>query len=72
MDSSYIQERRSIPILVPTQHNLPPSPKSVECSLKNNLFDPDISSPPSDWMCKLQSRINSYYTCNKEYNCEKK
>lgn len=72
MDSSYIQERRSIPILVPTQHTLPPSPKSVECSLKNNLFDPDINSPPSDWMYKLQARINNYYNCNEQFNREKK
>ena len=40
-------------------------------SLKNNLFDPDINSPPSDWMYKLQARINYYY-CNDACNSEKK
>jgi hypothetical protein len=71
MKSSYIQERRSIPILVPKEQVQPPSPKSVECSLKNNLFDPDINSPPSDWMYKLQARINYYY-CNDACNSAKK
>ncbi len=71
MKSSYIHERRSIPILVPKEHTLPPSPKSVECSLKNNLFDPDINSPPSDWMFKLQTRINHYY-CNDVCSSAKK
>ena len=72
MKSSYIQERRSLPILVHKEPVLCPSPKSIECSIKNNLFDPNINSPPSDWMIKLQSRINTYYTESKICNSEKK
>lgn len=61
MRSSYIHERRSVPIFIPKETISPPSPKSVECAVKNSLFDPDIKSPPNDWMMKLQSRIEKYY-----------
>lgn len=72
MNTSHFNERRSIPILVPTKIISPPSPKSVECSIKKDLFDPNINSPPSDWMCKLQIRINGYYNNNELCNSEKK
>ena len=72
MRTSYIQERRSIPIIIPERVDAPPSPKSVECSLKHNLFDPNINSPPSEWMMKLQYRIDNYYNCNTLCNSEKK
>jgi hypothetical protein len=72
MNTSHINERRSIPILVPDKNVSPSSPKSVECSIKKDLFDPNINSPPSDWMCKLQIRINGYYNNNELCNSEKK
>ena len=72
MNTSHFNERRSIPILVPNKIISPPSPKSVECSIKKDLFDPNINSPPSDWMCKLQIRINGYYNNNELCNSEKK
>jgi hypothetical protein len=72
MQSAYIQERRSVPIMVPKEHVLPPSPKSVECSIKNNFDDPIINSPPNEWMTKLMSRIDNYQTANKKCNSAKK
>ena len=58
--NSSFQERKSIPIYI-QKEQLPPSPKSTECSLKNNLFDPIIGSPPNEWMMKLTNRIDNYY-----------
>jgi hypothetical protein len=72
MQTAYIQERRSIPILVPEKTNQLPSPKSNECSLKYNLFDPNINSPPSEWMMKLQYRIDNYYNDKRVCNSSKK
>ncbi len=63
-------ERRSkpMPMFIPNETAKIPSPNSVECSLKQNLFDPNISSPPNDWMIKLQSRVHDYYnnSCSSE------
>jgi len=36
-----------------------------EYSLKENFFDPSKSSPPNDFMIKLQMRLSSYNSnCN--------
>jgi len=58
--NSFFQERKSIPIYI-QKEQLPPSPKSTEYSLKNNLIDPVIGSPPNEWMMKLTNRIDTYY-----------
>ena len=54
---------RSIPILI--KQNLTTSMKmnspTGEYSLKQNFFDPSKSSPPNDFMIKLQTRMNKYY-----------
>jgi hypothetical protein len=39
------------------------SPKS-EYSMKQNLFDPSKSSPPNDFMKKLEKRIKIYSNIN--------
>jgi hypothetical protein len=36
--------------------------KAKEYSLKENFFDPSKSSPPNEFMQKLQHRINIYKT----------
>ena len=35
-----------------------------EYSLKQNVFDPSKSSPPNDFMLKLQLRMNQYDSFN--------
>jgi len=39
-----------------------------EYSLKQNFFDPSKSSPPNDFMLKLQLRMSHYESCNKADN----
>ena len=41
-----------------------------EYSLKQNFFDPSKSSPPNDFMIKLNMRINKYYTVNNDDNLD--
>jgi hypothetical protein len=43
------------------------SPKS-EYSMNQNLFDPSKSSPPNDFMKKLEKRINIYSNINIHIN----
>ncbi len=52
------------PIIVPIKENLftsmkEDSPKG-EYSLKQSFFDPSKSSPPNDFLIKLQMRLNKY------------
>jgi hypothetical protein len=68
----YLIRERSLPI--PIQQTLPTtmemnSPKG-EYSLKQNFFDPSKSSPPNDFMIKLNMRINKYYTVNNDDNLD--
>ena len=39
--------------------------------LKENMFDPSNSSPPNDFMLKLQLRMSHYESCNKADNLTK-
>jgi hypothetical protein len=39
-----------------------------EYSLKQNFFDPSKSSPPNDFMLKLQLRMSFYDSFNKDAN----
>ena len=60
-NSHYIHQRSK---LIPIKENLSTqtknlSPKS-EYSLKQNFFDPSKSSPPNEFMIKLQMRISNY------------
>ena len=60
-NSPYINERSS---LIPIKKNLSTqmsvnSPKG-EYSLKQNFFDPSKSSPPNDFMNKLEMRMKIY------------
>ena len=57
-----INERSKI---IPIKKNLSTSMKDFsniqnEYSLKQNFFDPTKSSPPNDFMLKLQIRMKSY------------
>jgi hypothetical protein len=58
-----IQERS---IYIPIKQNLTTSMKDIspkgEYSLKQHFFDPTKSSPPNDFMIKLQKRISVYNT----------
>ena len=58
-----IQERS---IYIPIKQNLSSSMKELspkgEYSLKQHFFDPTKSSPPNDFMIKLQKRISVYNT----------
>ena len=42
-----------------------------EYSLKQNFFDPSKSSPPNEFMLKLQLRMSHYESCNKADNLTK-
>jgi hypothetical protein len=42
-----------------------------EYSLKQNFFDPSKSSPPNEFMLKLQLRMSHYESCNKVDNLTK-
>jgi hypothetical protein len=60
--NSVIHERS---IIIPIRKNLSTDFKSLdspkgEYSLKQNLFDPTKSSPPNDFMLKLQKRMSIY------------
>jgi hypothetical protein len=60
-NSHYIRERSKI---IQIKENLSTqmknlSPKS-EYSLKQNFFDPSKSSPPNEFMIKLQMRMSNY------------
>lgn len=62
--NQYVIRERSLPI--PIKQNLSTnmkinSPKG-EYSLKQNFFDPTKSSPPNEFIIKLQMRMNKYYT----------
>ena len=55
-----INERANI---IPIKQNLSTTMKdslTSEYSLKQNIFDPSKSSPPNDFMIKLQMRMNMY------------
>jgi hypothetical protein len=58
-----IQERS---IYIPIKQNLTSSMKVLspkgEYSLKQHFFDPTKSSPPNDFMIKLQKRMSLYNT----------
>lgn len=61
--NNYVIRERSEPI--PIKQNLTTSMKinspKGEYSLKQNFFDPTKSSPPNEFMIKLQMRMNKYY-----------
>ena len=64
-NSSVIHERS---IIIPIKQNLTTynnnlSPKG-EYSLKQNVFDPSKSSPPNEFMLKLQLRMSIYNNFN--------
>jgi len=54
------------PNIIPIQKNLSTSMKTNspkgEYSLKQNFFDPSKSSPPNDFILKLQQRMSIYNT----------
>ena len=68
-----IHERSNI---IPIKQNLSTSMKTSnpkgEYSLKQNFFDPTKSSPPNDFMLKLQIRMKTYNSsdnlCNFQIN----
>ena len=61
--SHIIRERTNI---IPIKQTLSTSMKELspkgEYSLKQNFFDPSKSSPPNDFMIKLQKRMCVYNT----------
>ena len=61
---THVIHEKSIPIKInnyTSSYMQCTSPKN-EYGLKQNLFDPTKSSPPNDFMIKLNQRIAKYYT----------
>jgi hypothetical protein len=66
---------KTIPICeIKKKHTTYIEKKSVdsEYSLKQNFFDPSKSSPPNEFMIKLNMRMNKYYFDNNAINVETK
>ena len=67
-----INERSKI---IPIPQNSPTKKKEGfsynEYSLKQNFFDPSKSSPPNEFMLKLQLRMSHYDSFNKSDNLTK-
>lgn len=46
--------------MIPIKNNLSTTSLKSEYSIKQNLFDPSKSSPPNDFMKKLEKRIKKH------------
>ena len=57
MNSYLIHERSNI---IPIYPSSPTRKSENEYSLKENFFDPSKSSPPNEFMKKLQQRMSVY------------
>jgi hypothetical protein len=57
MSNCIIHERSNI---IPISPSSPTNKKENEYSLKENFFDPSKSSPPNEFMKKLQLRMTIY------------
>jgi hypothetical protein len=57
MNSCLIHERSNI---IPISPSSPTRKSENEYSLKENFFDPSKSSPPNEFMKKLQQRMSVY------------
>ena len=57
MNSCLIYERSNI---IPIYPSSPTRKSENEYSLKENFFDPSKSSPPNEFMKKLQQRMSIY------------
>jgi hypothetical protein len=63
-------------IIIPIRRNLSTDFKGLESpkgeySLKQNLFDPTKSSPPNDFMIKLQKRMSIYNNNSFQFDDDK-
>ena len=65
-----IMNERSKIIQIPktTPTNMKDCFNTNEYSLKQNFFDPSKSSPPNEFMLKLQLRMSLYESLNKDTN----
>ena len=64
-----IHERSSLPIVSQISPTSKISDNNFnEYSLKQNVFDPSKSSPPNDFMLKLQLRMSIYNNNYNNYN----
>jgi hypothetical protein len=64
-----IKERtKSIPIIKNLYNEINKNKPKCEYSLKTNIFDPSKSSPPNDFMIKLQMRMSLYNNNNNNNN----
>jgi len=60
-NSHYINERSPIiPIKQNFTNDMKLNSPKAEYSLKQTFFDPSKSSPPNDFLIKLQMRMNMY------------
>jgi hypothetical protein len=57
MSRHIIHERSNI---IPISPSSPTKTSEKEYSLKENFFDPSKSSPPNEFLKKLQQRMNIY------------
>ena len=69
---SYIYDIHERTPIVPISQASPTSRRDEnsfsEYSLKQNVFDPSKSSPPNDFMLKLQLRMSIYNNLNNNNN----
>ena len=75
MDSTICaMKEKSVRIPIPIKQTLTTPPKDLspkgEYSLKQFFFDPSKSSPPNDFMIKLQKRMSIYNSSNYQVNNE--
>lgn len=64
-NSHIIYERsRNIPIRKNLSTNMKDKSPKGEYSLKQNFFDPSKSSPPNEFLLKLQMRMSLYDSTN--------
>lgn len=68
-----IDKNKCIPMPMPqTSPTKRTKDLASEYSLKYNFFDPSKSSPPNDFMLKLQLRMTLYESLQKDANFTKK
>lgn len=68
MNSSYPKSIAEKRIIIIQKDSFSEKEKEKEYDLKQNFFDPSKSSPPNDFMMKLQMRMCYYESLHKADN----
>ena len=59
---THVIHERSISIPIKTQPTTAMKEDHIEYGLKHNFFDPSKSSPPNEFMLKLQNRMKTFHS----------